>query len=206
MDYEKVIISLYEELFRQATLNRNYKLHLNPNDKTLVRKFIDWINSTYHESQIGEDFFINYFEFQFSHYHGMISEKFGRNRIMLNWVIGKKAIQRWEERDSSKRWLVKLRVNSEFSLNLKEAFKEEKKKVNISNKSKFILELNKTEEGYKKRFYNELKGFVFCQMFTTLYNPISPLCQSCTNKDICIKTIQTELPEFYKLREESYVE
>lgn len=199
MDIEKVIISLYQELFRQSTLNRNFVFIPTHNERVSIEKFSKWIEEKYFKSEIDTGFLIQYFEFQFSHYYGMTT-RFGKNRVMLNWIVGKKAIERWEERDLSLKWTVKVKINSEFTLNLKNTFKEEVKKKNIDLKSSFIIEINKNEEHYKQRFYNTLKGFAYCQLFTTLYNPKSSLCDKCTNKKLCTDILKNELPEFYKLR------
>lgn len=198
MKIYSAIIAIYEELFKQTTLNRNYKLIPNKVDRKLIISYIKWLDEKYHKEEIGVDFLINYFEFQFSHYVGM-KTKFNKV-IMLNWLIGKKAIERWEKRNPKLKWIVKVRINSEFSLNLRETFKAENQIKKQTEREGFISQTNESEEIYKRRFHDTLKGFVYCQMFTTLYNPKSELCKVCLNREICKETLKTELPKFYKLR------
>lgn len=199
MKIYSVICSLYEELFRQTSLNRNYKFIPNDRDRKIIISFIKWLYSKYHRSEIGVDFLTTYFEFQFSNYVGM-KTKFNK-AIMLNWIVGNKAIQRWEERNPRLKWVVKVKINKEFSLKLKEAFKKENKSKTLNEKELFIKNVNQNEEKSKKQFYNTLKGFLYCQAHTTLFNKKSELCCQCENRLLCKDMLKNELPKFYKIRE-----
>src|SRR5882757_954109 len=124
MQLYPAIIAIYSHLFGQATLRTNYKLNPNKRERLLICKFIKFCQSTYSKQQLQQDFLIGYFEFQFSRYSG-IKTPHGKNNIMLNWLIGEKAINEWQKRNIKKRYYVKWRCNKDFKLTLNQAFKKE---------------------------------------------------------------------------------
>jgi len=190
--FSKAIILLYESLYQQISLKSHYRFFPTKLDKLQICKFIRWVRVNKRTAN-NVDFLIAYFEFQFSHYYG-VQTKYGKNQIMFNWIIGQKAIQRYEQRDISKRWLVRLK-NKNIKLNLK-------KVVNQFNKPKIKYEnkLYNFEENEKKRYYNDPKGLFYCLITTTLYNPMSNLCLNCNNKEECKTLLKTEFPNTFKLR------
>jgi hypothetical protein len=191
-------IAIYEELFQQATLNKNYKHKTTRRDRLLICRFIKWINGKYHFTQVNESLLIQFFEFQFSRYSGIATPK-GKNVILLHWIVGQKAIIAWENRNIKKRYLVTWRINKDFKLKLKEAFKEVK-----VNKNNFLLKVNTHEEQSKVRFYNLLEGYIYCGQMTTLFNPVSDLCNGCNYKQECIERLKLNFEKLYKLRTNEY--
>lgn len=193
MDLYTATIKLYEEFFRQVTLRSYFSYFPKLNDKILICKFIRWVNVN-RASKANVAFLIGYFEFQFSHYSG-VETRYGKNCIMMNWLIGAKAIKRFEERNVSKRWLVRLKLKEEVGLNLNKLFKE-----NVKTK-KTIVRLYPQEEQDKQRFYNKPEGFLFCLTTTTLYNPLSELCLNCVNKIDCMKVLEVDYNKTFLARQ-----
>ena len=191
MDLSQALILLYESLYQQLSLKSHFKFFLTVSDEILIEKFISWVNVS-KQSRANPDFLIAFFEFQFSHYSG-VQTKYGKNQIMFNWVIGPKAIERFEKRTISKRWLVRLK-NKEIGLSLKEALKPVKIIKSYENK------IYDFEEKEKQRFYNTPKGLLYCLTTTTLYNPMSKLCNECNNKEDCLKVLENEYPKLYNKR------
>lgn len=193
MSLYECILKLYEEFYRQVSLKGHYVFYPSTNDKKLTCKFIRWIKNN-KKSHANSSFLISYFEFQFSHYSG-IETKYGKNQILFNWLIGPKAIERFEKRNVSKRWLVRLKMREEVDLNLNKAFKNFGKP-----KTTYVNKLYDYEENDKKRFYNKPQGFIFCLTTTTLFNPISQICLNCNNKIDCKKALQANINKLYILR------
>jgi len=191
MDLSQALILLYESLYQQLSLKSHFKFFPTVSDEILIEKFISWVNVS-KQSRANPDFLIAFFEFQFSHYSG-VQTKYGKNQIMFNWVIGPKAIERFEKRTISKRWLVRLK-NKEIGLSLKEALKPVKIIKSYENK------IYDFEEKEKQRFYNTPKGLLYCLTTTTLYNPMSKLCNECNNKEDCLKVLENEYPKLYNKR------
>jgi hypothetical protein len=190
-----IIIAIYQELYGQATIRANYKYEPPRKDRLLICKFIKHIRSTYKAHQLTQDFFIGYFEFQFSRYSGVKTPR-GKNNIMLNWLVGEKAIKAWEARSVNKRYLVKWRINKDFKLTLNQAFK---KTVKVKT-SPFLLTVNPWEERAKQRFYNKPQGYLYCAQMTTLYNPKSSLCGECSFKEACIERLKINYANLYQKR------
>lgn len=193
----KLICELYQEFFRQISLNKNY-IYIpdssgNKKDQYLIVMFIKFLNKNYNQ-QVDMNFLIDYFKFQFSHYAGTVNSKYGRNSIMIHWIIGPKAIKRWKERDVRKKYIVKIKLKKEVEINLKNVFK-----IN-NNNDKIFNKIYDYEERDKERFFNEDIAFNYCLMLTTLFNPKSKFCSGCRFKENCKKVLRENHPNIYKNR------
>jgi hypothetical protein len=191
------VIKIYEEFYRQATLRQYFEFKHHPMERKQIISFTKWFKKEYKE-QKSIEVLIQYFEFQFSHYAG-IQTKYGKNSIILSWLIGVKARKRWIDRDKTKHWLVKFRLK-DVDMKLHKAFKDERLLEKIIKNQKIFSQLNSYEEKEKQRFYNTLKGFIYCMTTTTLFNPLSQFCNGCTNQNVCKTTLENHLPKIYKLR------
>lgn len=195
----KATIELYTEFFRQVTLNKNYTFIRFGRDIIQIGRFADWMLTQYKPEQIGITFLIDFFKFQFSRYAG-VNTAYGRNAIMIHWLIGNKARQAWLNQKHSKKWLVKFKLKKEVELRLIDAFKEQLKKQSNTKAIKRHKKVHLHEEVEKKRFYNTKKGFLYCHGTTTLYNKKSALCEGCKFKTDCIISLKNQFPELHKIR------
>jgi len=189
------ILALYENLYQQATLHSKFKHKTNRKDRLLICKFKVWLNKNYKQHQINESLLIQFFEFQFSRYSGIVTPK-GKNSIILSWIIGPKAINEWQNRNVRKRYLVTWRINKEFKLHLEKTFAQ----VKVNNIPKYLLSINQYEEAEKRRFFNTKEGYIYCGQFTTLYNPISISCQACSYRTECSERLKINFETLYKIR------
>lgn len=186
---------LYQHLYRKATLHSNFNYQTNRRDRLIICKFIKWINGAYKQHQINESLLIQFFEFQFSRYSGIVTPK-GKNNILISWLIGPAAIKHWTSRNVKKRYLVTWRINKDFKLHLKQTFTT----IKVNRVPAYLLALNEYEEESKKRFHNKPEGYLYCKQMTTLYNPFSELCRDCDFKDDCIDRLKINFEELYKIR------
>ena len=138
MKIYKIICELYTEFYRQVSLNRNFTyipMNSGPKkDHLMICRFIKFIKTDYNE-QADIDFLINFFKFQFSHYIG-IKTSYGRNAIMIHWIIGPAAVKRWRERDVRKNWIVKVKLRREVELKLSETYNKIRKQNSNINPNK----------------------------------------------------------------------
>jgi hypothetical protein len=185
--------ALYQEMYRQATLHSSFKYKSSLADRKLTCKFIIWLQKVYRPHQINEALLIQFFEFQFSRYSGVITPR-GKNNVMLNWIIGPKAIWEWEHRTVSKRWLVRWRINKDFHLKLKK-FVNVAPPLQVINEEPFAH-----EEKAKARFYGQPEGYVYCAQFTTLFNPYSSLCNKCEFMQPCAERLKMTYNNLYQKR------
>lgn len=199
MNLYKDVRLLYENLYKQCTQNKNYVYKSVDRDRKLILKFIVWIIKKYGKDKITNDLLIQYFEFQFSYYRGVITPS-GKNSIMMNWIVGPMAIKRWEERNIKENHVVRWRVQRD---NIKLSISDEvkKKKVNKALLFRYLKQINPIEEQEKLRYLNKRIGYIHCRDFTTLYNPNSEICnKKCAYKEQCIKRLKKNFPKLYKLR------
>lgn len=180
------IIDLYVLLYKKVSMKGNYVFTCTDNQAVMVENFIDEIG----EKNIGEYFLKNYFEFQFNFLFQR--EKFGKGNVMLNWVIGKKAIDRWHNRN-------KFKFKYHILYGLKRAVYINNNKLNNEWKNS-LLKINDNEEEHKARYINTNRGFAWCYANTTLYNHKSLNCAICVNMGICKNTLETEQNNLFKAR------
>lgn len=187
-----VLVLLYESLYQQISLKSHYRFFPTYSDKIQICRFIKWVRVN-KRTHANIDFLIAYFEFQFSHYEG-VKTKYGKNQIMFNWIIGTKAILRFEQRKVSERWLVRLK-NKNVGLNLKKVLEKFDKPEKL-----YVNKLYEFEEKEKNRYYNTPKGIMYCLTVTTLFNPISTVCLNCINKKDCKVILKENFPKLFTLR------
>jgi hypothetical protein len=206
-DLYNATIDIYNELYRQATLVKDFKLTIRAAEDKLLNKFVDFMFAKYSEDAITIDLLIRYFQHQFSRYVGVRPPKHrrthGRNTILIHWLIGKKAFEDWNEREVNKNWLVRLRVNKEFTLKLHKAFAVQIHKAKVEDTENFITSIDRTEENVKLKFYNKPEGLTWCTTITTLFKPVSELCCNCIHKEYCKIILRNEFPNIYKKRLEN---
>lgn len=195
----KATIELYTEFFRQVTYNKDFTFRKLPKDLKIISRFCDWMLKKYKPEQIGIDFLIEFFKFQFSRYAGKQTQ-YGMNVIMIHWLIGDKAQKAWDEQKYSKKWIVKVKLRKNVEIRLLEAFKSQIKIAKKQNNKQSYLKVHQHEETAKKRFFNLKKGFLYCHGTTTLHNPKSDFCNRCNFKQECIISLKAQFPNLYKLR------
>lgn len=198
----KATIELYTEFYKQVTLNRAFEFKRYSRDIIQVGRFADWMLTQYKPEQIGITFLIDFFSFQFSRYAG-VNTQYGRNAIMIHWLIGKKAQEAWNSQKHSKKWLVKYKLRKEVELRLIDTFKEQLKNTATKIAVKRYIKVHVHEEVEKKRFFNTKKGFLYCHATTTLYNSKSPLCTECKFSADCLASLKKQSPKLHKIRTEN---
>lgn len=192
-------ILIYEELYKQCTLKRSFKLYIGKDVEGYLATFSQFLLQTYRLEEITYDLFIRYFEFQFSRYAG-IKTRYGKNSILIHWLIGQKAIKLWQERDVKKNWIIKFKVKKDLNLKLRDTFAVYVKEQTQKKLHQELVALNEFEEREKKMFFNKPEGFLWCITTTSAYNPRSKLCENCNNKIDCLNYLQNKQPKIYELR------
>jgi len=167
---------LYEYFFVKMTGWKNYKFRPSDNQEKQISNFVKLLHKNYHLLSIGPNFLIDYYTFQFK-YWSELDTRF-EGKVMLNWVVGKKALDRWDNKQSSWNYFLQEFIKR-FNID-KDILVAKLNGVKIVNK----IPLQDIE---KLRFYNTERGFVNCIEVTTLYNHRSKLCIFCKFKKDCKK-------------------
>ena len=198
-NFAKAIVILYDYFYKLVSGNEHYEYRINYNDSKLLERFILWLQQNYEAAQVGENFLLEYFSFQFSRYAGVVTPN-GKNSIMLPWILGNKARVLWKDRNIKETYLVRYRITPAFKLRLRDAFKEIKIfTVNREHKT-YLTKIFAHEEQERRRYFNTEIGYFHCLEMTTLCNPASLLCKKCVWQVNCKKRLQELFPVVYQLR------
>lgn len=122
-----------------------------------------------------------------------------QDRWQLNWVFGKKAVERFKNQKNGSKYYQDLWLGeNDLTRDILYATVAPIKKEHPMRK---YIE-TPHEESIKQRFLNQQKGFVLCVSNTLMYAPSSASCRSCSFAQECIKILKTKYPELYRLRHE----
>lgn len=185
------------------------KYELNYTENSALYNFAKFLREN-KKHYLTIEWLFDYFNYQFS-YWNFIKENKEKNGglylIQLHWVLGKKALKRFDEKTQKDTYFYhsnffpKFQIKKDDLINkLKEKnlleIKEEKEKdkVIIFNK------LNKKEEELKQKKLNTIEGLQICLNFTTLFKFDSPICKICNYNIPCKKILKKTYPKLFQKR------
>lgn len=187
MNLKKIVGDLFEIGYRHFTNNYAFEFDPEMNKQGVsIDNFIKLLNEKYGEESIGINFLVSYFEFQFEYW----MDKATQRRISLNWIIGKKAFQRWIDIDDDE-------LSNYFACkNVGNVF------VKYKEKHTLAIDYN-TETSFEKKeklkYYNTEEGFINCIRTTTLFCK-SITCFQCRFKKDCKAILKKQFPNIYERR------
>lgn len=187
----RLVVDLFKIYYKKVSKKDNFKLFMSDNRAKMIENFIQSFKSITKSKILQEEYLSKYFDYQFNYWYKR-DAKYGQGTsIQLEWIIGKKAIKRWEEVD--KKYLTWI-----ISKNLKKDHKILIKKK--QNKDYIVTELNEVDELEKQRSFNTVKGFWNCLINTTLYNHKSIHCMECNKSSKCKDLLEKKHPLIFKKR------
>lgn len=173
----------YENLYNTRTTN-------TPKVYSMLTSFLELLAERYGSvERLGENFLWQYLVFQFRYWRDI--EEVRSKKIDLSYVIGKKALQRYLERDQEFDWQIGRDGIAYDRNDFKEriGYKEEKIETDFDS-----------DDIYREQYFNQELGLSNCIVSTTLYNGNSEFCKKCNYVDDC-KTVQRrKYPSIYKNR------
>lgn len=181
------IIHLYETLFSKVSGYREYSFSPTPQQQKQVENFIALLSKKIGENAIDSGFIFDFMCFQFNLRKDQ-KTRFGKGMVMLNHVIGKKAVELWIKKGDGWKFHV-------------ERFIKEYKIPRPVEDVKMIYDIPKIgEERTRAMFLNQEEGLEVCVNNTTLFHPSSEFCPKCLVKLEC-QNIQSDIyPEIYHKR------
>lgn len=173
--YEQDLINKCEHLFNLLHLKENkFTYSFKPRNYNHLRSFISALEKHYNKSA-GNNFIVEFVVFQFAYY----TDQTTKVKIQTNWVFGKKAIERWKNKDIEN-YLYFLDVYlQKFGTSLIEL------KKTVTKKKETVYDY-KHEDIERKRFYGTPKGLLHCLTFTTGFRKCI-ICIECNNRQECEK-------------------
>lgn len=183
-----VLIDSYEFFASQLYQKNTYLIESKSEE--VADKFVQQLSKKYHISSLGEDFLWNYLTFQFTYWDGVTLKSFDR-KMKFSFIFGKKACERFLERDSDFDWQY---------LNNKIATICSKNDFRKLIKTKEVEEAFDSEAIYRRRFLNKEDGLSHCLLYTSLFNPLDPCCQICNNTKDCKELLRMNYPNIHRER------
>ncbi len=197
----EVVSIVYQEYYRQITLNSDYVLPKNLMNDRALNSFCDYIDKSVGLKRVGLDWIIEFVELSFHWWYKSNHLKFGLSSIKLNWIIGKNSIERFDK-VKNKHYILtffKKEIRVKVGLSVRNKLKLKSSTILEANRN-WLLELSEDEENFKKQFYNKPEGLLWCVSNTTLFNHKSELCQKCNNRSRCKEILKKNMPRLFKLR------
>lgn len=151
----------------------------NINNKKSINNFLKCIEKAYNIHSIGENWLRHYFRFQFDYW---LDKEIDR-RITLQWILGKKAFDRYQKVDNWEQVNYHIEKNTSFII-----FENEKdnQENNYENQQRLL-------------HLNEDIGLLWCIDHTSLYDKCSA-CFRCKFKAECKELLKMNYPNLYKIR------
>ncbi len=137
-------------------------------DRKLIQSFLSNFNG-------GESALFEYMVAQFYYWHDK-DTRFGRGKIMLNWVIGGKAFDRWRSMAPSNRFD---QIKSEYGISKHDLIKD--------NSHVGIKDISSMSDVDRALFHNTDIGLIHCSDFTPMHDSSSSYCNTCINSSLCIQ-------------------
>lgn len=185
----ELVIKHYENIFGQITGRRDFEFNPTANQKTQINNFIELLEKNIGVESLDEDFIFLFIVFQFERKHDQ-KTRFGKGRVPLNHVIGKKAYERWLRKpDNWKYWVDKLIEKYDIE-----------KPVKIFKTNNGVLAFCDYDETIKRMFKGTGELFFHCMELTTLYNPASECCEVCEDKQDCQEIQKQIYPKVHETR------
>lgn len=161
---------------------------LSQTEEKLLISFEKYLVDQYSRS-VGSLFLYDYFAFQYEYWLGL-DTWIGKGKIPVSWIVGKKAIGRWISRPY--RDLTKARAIIK-QYQIPPIIEEKTEKINVTK-------IQEWEELEKSRFHNTEEGLGLCVHTTSLFNPNSDLCVTCTSQEKCKEILKKDYPLVYAKR------
>lgn len=192
------------------SVNNEKKYVFNYTENSSLYNFANFIKEK-KEYFLTINWLFDYFNYQFCYWNFVKEEKEKNNKeiylIQLHWILGKKALKRYDSRTSKDSYFYHSSFFPKFQIKKNDLidFLEEKKCLIIERKDEEDKEIkfntiNKKEENIKAKKYNTLDGFNLCLNFTTLFKFESSYCKKCNWKDNCKKILKNTYPKIYQKR------
>lgn len=153
------ICKIYEYLTSEVSGNKMYLFAPSKSHIKMISNFEKLIDTT----SIGSNWTYNFLVFQFSRYNGM-KTRFG-DKVQFNWVIGKKALEKWNNR-------------SEEEIYYADEFRRKYRLKNpLVSQEKITL---------NKDTIRQNSSIIDC-INMKLYLPMNKVCFRCEHKKVCSK-------------------
>ena len=193
--YEKITLC-YQYCYSKVSGNKSFLFSPRGSEVKLINSFCELLEEHYGKDTVDINFLFSFFVFQFEYWHDK-ETRFGKGRVMLNWVIGPKSFERWCNRHE--KWdYFSNEFAREYGINKSDVL-EIVNYVEKDGSDKYDIFSN-IENTERRRFHNTERGFLNCIQLTTMYNNKTKWCILCKNSASCKKALKSKYPGIYSER------
>ena len=186
------IVTLYEHLSRKIDVRPNWRFIPTEKQNVMIDNFITLLSKEYRLRSIGRHFLLDYFAYQYLRWFEKNDTQFGKT-VMLNWLIGRKAFERWNLKSEGWSFIVRQKILIPYSIHLETIFP-------VRHTKHDALAIFSNEENIKERFKADSQRIGYCVENTTLFNKRSKWCVTCSDRLACKKLLKTMYPSLYLQR------
>lgn len=176
MKIKEQTITLYQYFSCKIMRNSSFVFYPTQKQEKQIDNFLDLLHKKYGKHSFSFDKLYEYFLYQFNYWHDK-DTRFGRGNIMFDWVIGKKAFERYEEAIENKSIYYSTDILDKYFISKDDVVEI----VDFENKPTIF----NLEEVERQRYLNSDYGLFHCLSLTSGYTEKSEFCKICSNKFEC---------------------
>lgn len=176
MELKEQVITLYQYFSCKISRNNSFIFYPTKKQEKAIQSLLDFFHEKYGKYSFSFDKLWEYFQYQFNYWHDK-NTRFGKGNIMFDWVIGKKAFDRYNEAVENKSIFYSTDIIDKYLLK-----KDEVLEIVDFESNSFLFELDEVE---RKRYLNTDYGLFHCLSLTNGYTEKSEHCKVCINKFEC---------------------
>lgn len=182
-----LVIKYYNYFYCRVSGRMNYRFRPTRSEEAMIASFVTSVGES-----AGAMYLFKYFCFQFHYWHNL-DTMFGKGNVQFNWVIGKKAFERWKSNSEHNWYSYSTDLSNKFGIRMADLVKE----VKVELKQRVVVQ---HEDGDRMLYHNTPKGLIMCSDYTSMWEPLSKVCQSCTNVEECKIIMNSNYPSIYANR------
>lgn len=186
---KKDIVQIYQHVSRCIDDRPYWHFAMTSRYDKMIDNFIANLYQEYSDKSIGRRFIVHYFAYQYLRWFEKNDTQFGKT-IMLSWLIGPKAFERFKNRSEGWSFIVRQKILTPYNISIETIFPPITKTHDTSA-------LYENEEQIKERFRLDQNRLGYCIEHTTLHNKKSKWCVTCCYKKDCKEALKSIYPSIY---------
>lgn len=188
---DRTIQKAFEYFFRKFYKQNNFQFYFSPQNYKIYQSLLVELGKKVSVATLGNNFLWKYCIFQFTYWEDLTLTN-PSNKITFSYIFGKKAIERYFNRNKEYDWQLESSLlvskyilsKTEFNIHIEQV----KDQLEFSNNP------------IRFKFLNTDKGLATCLSFTTLIDRKDSSCIACKFQDTCTELLKTNYPNLYKSR------
>lgn len=192
------IEAYYSYFYKKRYSLSKYDFKSTKTTRSVCNSFLDLVDKEYSLHSVGHTFLWQYFVFQFDYWNkAQLDNKFS-DKVVIGWIIGKKAFERWVQRDKEFDWQISAGdFLTKYGFDINELVKIydlniDRKPVNTNTYD--------SSKSIRKQFLNTERGFAICVQQTTLFDPKDLSCIKCNSRVECKELLRVNYPRIFNSR------